>query len=232
MKRIQWIIVTVPMVLLLLSPCLQAEFVAQQHEKIQGIGETGMMVVIEGLGTRERELGLSEDKIRADIERKLKTAEIKVVSHEGQKASLERYPYLYVNVNAAFVENVPYVVYNVSLEANREAVLIPEAVLDVTSAMVRKGFKTLCNKQDEESIKSAENICEREKNSPDEPSLKPLEGKISCYVTVWQENYTSMVATDKMKRKITAQINDLVDDFIQDYRKVNLEQFIKEQEAI
>jgi hypothetical protein len=50
MKRIQWIILTVLAILLLLSPSLQAEFVAQQHEKIQGIGELGMMVVIEGLG--------------------------------------------------------------------------------------------------------------------------------------------------------------------------------------
>jgi hypothetical protein len=232
MKRIQWIILTVSAILLLSSPCLQAEFVAHQYETLKGIGETGVMVVIEGLGTRERELGLSEDKIRADIEKKLKTAEIGVVSPEGQKASLERYPYLYVNVNAVFVENVAYIVYNVSLEANREAVLIPEAVLDITSAMVRKGFKTLCNKQDEESKKSVERICERERNSSDETSLKPLQGKISCYATVWNESYTGMVANDKLMEKITDLINGLVDEFLNDYKKVKSEQLIKKREVI
>ena len=59
MKRIQWIILTVLAILLFLSPSLQAEFVAHQHETLQGVGETGVMVLIEGLGTRERELGLS-----------------------------------------------------------------------------------------------------------------------------------------------------------------------------
>jgi hypothetical protein len=219
-------------VLLSLPPALYAKFVTQQHETLQGIGEIGMIVVIEELGTRERELGLPEDKIRADIENKLKTAEIKVVSPGGQKASLERYPYLYVNVNAAFVENVAYVVYNVSLEANREAVLIPESILDITSAMVRKGFKTLCNKQDEESIKAAEKICERERNSSVETSLRPLEGKISSYVTVWNESYTDMVANDKMKEKVKGLIDSLIDEFLNDYRKAKVEQVIKKREAI
>jgi len=232
MKRIQWIIVTVLAILLLLSPSLQAEFVAHQHETLQGVGETGVMVLIEGLGTRERELGLSKDKIRADIEKKLKAAEIKIVSPEEQKTSLERYPYLYLNINAVFVENVAHIVYNVSLEVNREAILIPEAVLDVTSAMVRKGFKTLCNKQDEESIKAAEKICEREKNSSDETSLRPLEGKISSYATVWKESYTGMIANDKMVEKITNLINSLIDEFLNDYRKVKSEQGIKKREAI
>ena len=232
MKRIQWIIVTILAILLFLSPCLQAEFVAHQHETLQGIGEIGMLLLIEGLGTKERELGLSEDKIRTDIENKLKRAEIKVAFPEAQKTSLERYPYLYLNINAVFVENVAHVVYNVSLEVNREAILIPEAVLDVTSAMVRKGFKTLCNKQDEESIKAAEKICEREKNSSDETSLRPLEGKISSYATVWKESYTGMIANDKMEEKITNLINSLIDEFLNDYRKVKSEQGIKKREAI
>ena len=232
MKRIKWIFITILAILLFLSPCLQAAFVTQQHEKLQGIGETGMMVGIEGLGTRERELGLTEDKIRADIENKLKSAEIEVVSPEEQKASLERYPYLYVNVNAAFVENTPYVVYNLSLEVNREAVLIPEAVLDVTSAMVRKEFKTLCNKQDEESIKAAEKICERERNSPADTSIRPLEGKISSYATVWKESYTGMIDNDKMVEKVTDLINSLVNEFISDYQKAKSEQGTEKREAI
>ena len=222
----------VSVILLSLSPSQRAEFVSQQHEKLQGIGETGMMVGIEGLGTKERELSLTEDKIRADIENKLKSAEIKIVTSDAQKTSLERYPYLYVNVNAAFVENASYVVYNVSLEINREAVLIPEAVLDVASALVRKAFKPLCNKQDEESIKAAENICERERNSPADTSLRPLEGKISSYATVWNESYTGMIDNDKMVEKITDLINSLVDEFLNDYRKVKSEEGTEKRKAI
>jgi hypothetical protein len=43
---------------------------------LRGIAETGMMFLIEGLKPQEKKLGFTVDKIRMDIEQKLKTANI------------------------------------------------------------------------------------------------------------------------------------------------------------
>jgi hypothetical protein len=43
---------------------------------LRGIAETGMMLLIEGLKPQEKKLGFTVDKIRMDIEQKLKTANI------------------------------------------------------------------------------------------------------------------------------------------------------------
>ena len=180
-----------------------------------------MIVVIEELKPKVNSAGLTVDQIRTVIEQKLRTANIQVMSQDNQRKSVERFPYLYVHATTAFVENVPYVVYNISLDVNHEVVLIPEAVLEVTSAMVRKGFKTLCNKQNEEAIQAAQKICEREKECTDDSSLKPLADKTSCYATIWHQSYTGMAATDKMQGKIMNLINELVDDFLNDYHTIN-----------
>jgi len=61
---------------------------------------------------------------------------------------------------------------------------------------------------------------------------KMVEGKISFYATVWNESYTGMVANDKMKEKITNLISGLIDEFLNDYQKANVEQGTEKREAI
>ena len=59
-----------------------------------------------------------------------------------------------------------------------------------------------------------------------------VEGKISGYVTVWNESYTGMIANDKMVGKIQDINNSLIDEFINDYRKVKSGKGAEKQEAI
>jgi len=223
MNKTDWIISFAPAILLyiLFTPCSKAEFVTQPQDKLRGVADSGMAVVIEDLGAKEKEHGLIDSKIKADIENKLKGVGIKIVSLEGQPPKAERYPYLYLNINAAFIENTPSVVYNVTLDVEREAVLIPEAVLEITEGLVRKGFHALCDKQDAESIKAAEKICEQEKMSADQSSLKPLQNKVSCYATVWHKEYLGLIPNKKMAGKIGELINSLVDEFLSDYKVAN-----------
>ena len=61
---------------------------------------------------------------------------------------------------------------------------------------------------------------------------KMVEGKISCYATVWNESYTGMVDNDKMEEKITNLINGLIDEFLNDYRNVKSGKGAEKQEAI
>lgn len=218
--------------LLFIPPCLQAEFVTQPKDKLHGAGDIGMAVVIEDLGAKARECGLIESKLKADIENKLKEAGIKMVSLEGQPPSAERYPYLYLNINAAFIENSPSVIYSVTLNFEREAVLLPEAVLEITEGLVRKGFHSLCDKQDPEAIKAAEKICEQEKMNSDQSSLKPLQNKISCYATVWHKEYLGLSPNNKMGNKVSDLVNSLVDEFRSDYKAANVKVPAEKKEAI
>jgi hypothetical protein len=61
---------------------------------------------------------------------------------------------------------------------------------------------------------------------------KILLASTTGYETVGNESYTGIVSNDKMKEKITNLINGLIDEFLNDYRKVKSEQGIKKQEAI
>ena len=73
MNKTDWIISFAPAILLyiLFTPCSKAEFVTHPQDKLRGAGDIGMAVVIEELGAKEREYGLTDTKIKADIENKL-----------------------------------------------------------------------------------------------------------------------------------------------------------------
>lgn len=232
MIRRQLIIQMAAATVLLVAPSVQAEFVTQPKDKLRGSADLGMAVVIEDLGPKESECGLVSDIIRADIEKKMNAGGLKVVSINKYAQSAERISFLYLNINAAFIENSPSVVYNVTLDVDREAILIPEAVLEVTKALVRKGFNTLCDKSNDESIKAAENLCEQEKMSTDKSSLKPLQNKISCYSTVWHKEYLGLTSSKKLKKTIDELINNLLNEFLEDYKAANTKKAIEKKEMI
>jgi len=85
-------------------------------ESLRGL--TGVFVAVEKLDNEiKRELPFDEDQIRADVELKLRMAEIKVFSKEKRFESPGS-PCLYVNLNALLVPEIDTIYYalNISLE--------------------------------------------------------------------------------------------------------------------
>lgn len=95
MRKIKCIILIIVAVLLLVSPCVNAEYVADQKETLRGIKRIG--VVIKGLSRKIKKLGITGDKLRTDVELKLRMAGIDVVTQEEFHTNLE-IPYLEVTI--------------------------------------------------------------------------------------------------------------------------------------
>jgi hypothetical protein len=95
MKNIKWIILIVIAVSLLVSPCVNAEFV-EGKESLRGI--KGVMVVVD-LGKMAESYGGIAEKIQTDVELKLRMAGIKIKSIEEYAEN----PTAYLAVEARFI---------------------------------------------------------------------------------------------------------------------------------
>ena len=208
MKKTYWLILIATTVLLSVSPCVNASYVYEQKETLLGIGEKAMGIVIEELDFKIIELGLTEDKIRTDVEPKLKLAKIKVLPNMT--------PHLYVRVTSFFAKNIPdHVVYSISVDARREVALTSLRSLKWDRITKQKALESLCNKDS----KTTESICERVGKG----QLIGLDEKtiIGCTASVWNTEMTGAVPTSEMEKTIRNDIKNLVDQFLNDYLAVN-----------
>jgi len=82
-------------------------------------GIAGVYVLVEGLGPDEEQDGLSENRIRADVELKLSMTGIKVLTRE-ESFNAPGKPYLYVNLNAMKISGISNYVYSVRIELNQD----------------------------------------------------------------------------------------------------------------
>ena len=171
-------------------------------------------VVIEELDFKTIELGLTEDKIRTDVELKLKLANIKVL--------YEMTPCLYIRVTSFFIKNIPdHVVYSISIAARQKVVLATLGSLQWDRITKRKAFELLCNKDS----KTTESICERVRKG----QLIGLDEKtiIGCTASIWNTEMAGAVPTSEMENTIRDAVKDLVDQFLNDYLAVNPRQVDK-----
>jgi len=95
MRKIKWIILITIAVVFLLSPCVNAEYVTNDKEALRGIKSIG--VVIKGLSRKVTKLGITRDKLRTDVELKLRMAGINVVTREELHTNPEM-PFLEVTI--------------------------------------------------------------------------------------------------------------------------------------
>lgn len=120
MKKIKWIILIVLAVSLLVPPCVNAEYLADEKETLRGI--KCVWVGIEPLPANIKELGLTEDIFQTDIELKLRLAGIKILSREERLKTLGM-PHLYLNINTANTPPDVIFAWNVSLNLMQEVYL-------------------------------------------------------------------------------------------------------------
>ena len=131
MKNIKWIILIAVIVSLLVSPCANAKYVIDQKEILRDVGDEGIHVVIEELSPEAVKSGLTKDKIRTDVELKLRMAGIKVLSREEVLDSVRNFPCLDVNISCLSIDPTPNVVYDVRLCMLREVILVSGLMLRV-----------------------------------------------------------------------------------------------------
>ncbi len=112
MKRVKWIILVAVAVMLLISPCVNAEYVSEQKETLRGI--EGVGVLVEHLEPGIKQLGLTRKILQTDVELKLRLAGVKVLSLEESFKTL-RGAILYLYINTIPIRSDVIFIYNASL---------------------------------------------------------------------------------------------------------------------
>ena len=95
MRKVKWIVLSMVTVLFLVSPYVNAEYVANDKEVLRGIENIG--VVIEKLPRKAKKLGITKNNLRRDVELKLQSAGIAVITPDGLNADPE-IPFLLVTI--------------------------------------------------------------------------------------------------------------------------------------
>lgn len=81
------------------------------RETLKGLN--GILVIIEGLKTWQKQAGLSESQIQTDVELKLRLAGIKVLNEE-EFFKEKGHPCIYININNLEQKLEGFLVYNIS----------------------------------------------------------------------------------------------------------------------
>ena len=117
MRKIKWILLITVAVLLLTSPDANAEFVVEDKETLRGI--KAIFVAIEPIRPEAEGFGLTQDKIRSDVELKLKIAGIKVLSKE-EWLKTPGSPRLYININQVYNNQVGAFICDMNVNFNQK----------------------------------------------------------------------------------------------------------------
>ncbi len=115
------------------APIVHAQSLTRvQTESLKGI--TDLNVVVEYISEEAERHGLTRDKLQTDVELRLRQLGIRVVREFGFQKTRGK-PYLYINVNAKVVEDLPMFSVGISVELKQDARLVnnPEVVLSVTT---------------------------------------------------------------------------------------------------
>ncbi len=151
-------------------------------------------VLVESLSKEFEEIGLSEKRIRTDVELKLRLA--------GLRVSDDADCYLYVNVTNVKTDNL--FAYSISIEARQQALLRAEAFLNLKWAEDRKAAMLFW-----------QDFGEGE-GQLDTEFLFNL--SFSEVVTTWRRGVTGVIGVSKNPRKtIRDAVKDLTDEFLNEY---------------
>lgn len=118
MRKVKWIVLSLVTVLFLVSPYVNAEYVANDKEVLRGIENIG--VVIEKLPRRAKKLGITRNNLRTDVESKLQLAGIAVVAPDELNTNPE-IPFLLVTVILGYSK--PTFIYAVLVGLNEKVQL-------------------------------------------------------------------------------------------------------------
>jgi hypothetical protein len=91
----------------------QFTYIVNQKDTLTGL--QGVYVVVEILRPEVEKYGLTRQQLQTDVELRLRQNGIKVLSGE-ERLSAPGMPYLYVNVPIMKVEEIPLVVYSISVQ--------------------------------------------------------------------------------------------------------------------
>ena len=97
MKKIKWIILITVAVLLLVSPCVNSEFVSDYKETLRGI-KSIKVGILGSIKPEAEKFGLTKDKIQTDVELRLRMAGISVIS-SGEPFTTSEPAYLFVSIS-------------------------------------------------------------------------------------------------------------------------------------
>jgi hypothetical protein len=117
MVKVKWILLITVTVLLLASLDANAEFVVEDKETLRGI--KAIFVAIEPIRPEAEKFGLTQDKIRSDVELKLKRAGIKVLSKEEWLKTTGS-PRLYININQVYNNQVGAFICDMNVNFNQK----------------------------------------------------------------------------------------------------------------
>jgi len=115
MRKVKWIVLSMVTVLFLVSPYVNAEYVANDKEVLRGIENIG--VVIEKLSRKAKKLGITKNNLRTDVELKLQSAGIAVVAPDELNTNPE-IPFLLVTVILGYSK--PTFIYAVLVGLNEK----------------------------------------------------------------------------------------------------------------
>jgi hypothetical protein len=108
MEKLRLIIFITLAVILVMSPCTNADYVSDQKGTLRGI--EALLIVIGQLPPEVKNLGLTKEQLRTKVESTVRLSGINVVPLEAFPA-LD--PYLYITINSAYKQ--PYLSYSVHI---------------------------------------------------------------------------------------------------------------------
>jgi len=112
-------------VVLILTLLLTAPVIAQEHitedESLSGL--TQIQLVVEKLPASAEAFSLSKGIIELEVTQQLQKAGIKVLSLEERKEHPRR-PYVYVNCNLIYVEDIGLVSFSIDVEVHQRVTLV------------------------------------------------------------------------------------------------------------
>lgn len=85
-------------------------------------GLDGVMVIVERLHPDAEKIGLDRETLDADVRSRLQDAGIEILSPQERMESEER-PYLYINCNVMYIENIGLVSFSLDIEVHQRVTL-------------------------------------------------------------------------------------------------------------
>lgn len=117
MRKAIWILLIIATVMLFTSSDIKPEFVVEDKDSLRDI--KSVFVAIEPIRAEAGNFGLTQEKIRADVELKLKGAGIKVLSDE-EWLEVPGSPRLYININQVYNDQVGAFVCDMNVNFNQK----------------------------------------------------------------------------------------------------------------
>ena len=126
--------------------------VTEERDTLRGLLE--VQVIVEGLEPGARQLGLSEQALRTDVERQLRQYGIRVASDE-QYLKTAVVPILYLRVHTLSTEGVPFIPVSVDVELQQMVLLAREPAVYCVAATWMTGSMAVVGLSDGRRVRDS-----------------------------------------------------------------------------